>query len=321
MRDFFNTIGNWFVENWRTIVDFFAIAILGFLLVKIVLAIVKRQLKRTKIEKTIQTFILSISKFVLYLILIVCVLSSVGVSITGLTVVISAISLAITLALQDSLKNLVNGFIIISTKLVKEGDWVKIGDMEGTVKGVRMLYIILQTADNKKITIPNSTVIGKEIVNYNVYKSRRVDLTFDIAYDSNVDKAKEIVLNVVDCCENVFIDPKPSVVLSSLNDSSITLTLKVWCNAQDYWDTKWFLLDNIFNEFKRNNITIPFNQLEVCLVDNKKETYIREEKLEKKENHKVKTKDDADIIEIFNKKIKKVTASKNKKKNSKKDGK
>ncbi len=321
MKDFFNSIGNWFVENWKTIVSFFAIVILGILVVKIVLAIVKRQLKRTKIERTIQTFILSIAKFVLYLILIVCALSSVEVSITGLTVVISAISLAITLALQDSLKNLVNGFIIISTKLVKEGDWVKIGDMEGTVKDVRMLYIVLQTADNKKITIPNSTVIGKEIVNYNVYKTRRVDLTFDIAYDSNVDLAKEIVLNVVDCCQNVFLEPKPSVVLSSLNESSITLTLKVWCNSSDYWDTKWFLLDNIFNEFKRNNITIPFNQLEVCLVDNKKDTYIRKQKLEKSSTHKIKIKEDEDIIEVFNKKLKKVVTKKNKVKKDKKDGK
>ena len=160
MIDFFNSIGNWFLNNWQPIATTIAIIFFGLLIVKIILAIVKRQFAKTKMEKTVQSFILSILRFVLYLILIVAILSSLGISITGLTVVISAVSLAISLALQDSLKNLVNGFIIISTKLIKEGDWVEIAGKEGTVKDVRMLYTVLQTADNKRITIPNLKILN-----------------------------------------------------------------------------------------------------------------------------------------------------------------
>ena len=221
MVDFFNSIGDWFLQNWQIIVKTLAIILVGIILVKIVLALIKRQLYKTKLEKTVQTFILSVLKFLLWLILIFAVIASLGVSITGLTVVLSAVSLAISLALQDSLKNLVNGFVIITTKLVKAGDWVIIGDAEGSVKDVKMLYTILQTADNKRISIPNSSVIGQQITNFNVNKSRRIDLNFDIAYNSNVDLAKETILNVVDSCGAVFDNPKPSCVLSSLNNSRL----------------------------------------------------------------------------------------------------
>lgn len=318
MENFFSNVGDWFLQNWQIIVKTLAIVIVGVILIKIILAIIKRQFNKTKMEKTVQTFILSVLKFLLWLILIFAVISSLGISITGLTVVLSAVSLAVSLALQDSLKNLVNGFVIITTKLVKAGDWVKIGDAEGTVKDVKMLYTILQTADNKRITIPNSSIIGSEITNYNVNKSRRIDLTFDISYNSDVDLAKQTILDVVDSCAAVFDDPKPSCVLSSLNESSITLTLKIWCLSSDYWDTKWYLIDNIFNELKRNNITIPFNQLEVALVDPNKKSYVREQKLTKVETHKKKVEEEDDIISSFNKSIRHATELEKIKKEKKK---
>jgi len=305
MKNFFDSIGNWFLDNWRPIVKVALIVVLGFLIVKIILAIIKRQLRKTKLEKTVQTFICSILKFVLYLILIFCIISSLGVSVTGLTVVISAVSLAISLALQDSLKNLVNGFVIISTGLIKQGDWVKIGSEEGSVQDVRMLYTVLVTSDNKRITIPNSSIIGSTITNYNVLQNRRLDFEFDIAYDSNVDLAKQVVFDVINSCEMVYENPAPSVVLSKLGESSITLTAKVWCSSGDYWNTKWYIIDNVFNEFKRNNICIPFNQLEVALVDPNKKSYVRQSAITKKDEHKAKIDNDEDIITTINKQLKK----------------
>lgn len=316
---FFESIGNWFLDNWQPIVTTLAIIIFGLIIVKIILAIIRRQLSKTKMEKTVQSFAMSILKFVLYLILIFCVISSLGVSVTGLTVVISAASLAISLAMQDSLKNLVNGFIIISTKLFKEGDWVKIGGEEGSVVKVSMLYTTLKTGDNKRVTIPNSTVLSNDVTNFNVLKTRRVDLTFDISYNSNVDQAKEIINNVISSCENVLEDPKSSVVLSNLGASAVTLSVKVWVNAGDYWDTKWYLIDNIFNEFKRNNISIPYNQLEVALVEPNQKSYVREATLTPATSHKVKPEEEDDIISSFNKTLKKATKRTKKNKKSTED--
>lgn len=297
MKEFFESVGNWFVDNWQPIVTTVAIIILGLILVKIILAIVKRQLSKTKIEKTIQSFVCSILKFVLYLILIFCIISSLGISITGLTVVFSAVSLAISLSLQDSLKNLVNGFVLISTSIIKQGDWVEIAGKEGSVLDVRMIYTVLKTADNKKILIPNSSVMSGSIVNFNTLGYRRVDLDFTIAYDSDVDKAKQVIKDVIASCEMVYDDPAPSVVLSNLGDSSITITTKVWCSSEDYWDTKWYMIDNVFNELKRNNISIPFNQLEVAIVDNnKKKNYVRKDGLKPATEHKQKPAEEGDIL-------------------------
>ncbi|MBR4004170.1 MAG: mechanosensitive ion channel family protein, partial [Clostridia bacterium] len=251
MKEFFNSIGNWFENNWRPIVTVVAIAVIGFILVKLILALVKRQLGKTKLDKALQGFVLSILKFVLYLILIFSIISSLGISITGLTVVATALSLAISLALQDSLKNLVNGFIVISTGLLKQGDWVKVAGVEGSVIDVKMLFTVLKTGDNKKITIPNSTILSSEVINYNTLKSRRVDMDFTIAYNSNVDLAKKVINEVLDSCEMVYTDPAPSVVLSNLGESALTITVKVWCSSDDYWDTKWYVIDHVFNELKR----------------------------------------------------------------------
>ena len=318
MKAFFESVGNWFLNNWQPIVTTLAIIILGMIIVKIVLAILRRQLNKTKLDKAVQGFVISILKFVLYLILIFCVIASLGIDVTGFTVVITALSLAISLAIQDSIKNLVNGFIIISTKLLNRGDWVEIGGVEGSVVEIRMLYVVLKTADNKRITIPNSNILTKEIVNFNINKTRRVDLTFDVSYNSNVDKAKQIINDVISSYQPIYNDPAPSVVISNLGASSVTLTVKVWCHADDYWDTKWYMIDQVFNEFKRNDICIPFNQLEVALVDPNKQTYVREETLTKAENHKVKPEEEDDIISSFNKTLKKATKKSKEKKAQKK---
>ena len=317
MKAFFENIGNWFLNNWQPIVTTLAIIIFGLIIVKVILALIKRQLGKTKLDKAVQGFVISILKFVLYLILIFCVISSLGISVTGLTVVISAVSLAISLALQDSLKNLVNGFIIISTKLLNRGDWVQIGSVEGSVVEVRMLYVVLKTGDNKRITIPNSAILTKEIVNFNINKTRRVDLTFDISYNSDVDKAKQIVKDVIASCESIYNDPEPSVVLSNLGASSVTLSVKVWCHADDYWNTKWYMIDNVFNEFKRNEVVIPYNQLEVALVEPNQKAHVREQLLEKVEEHKIKPEEDDDILSTFNKTLKKATKKSKEKKQKK----
>jgi len=319
MKEFFNSIGNWFENNWKPIVTVVAIAVIGFILVKLVLALVKRQLGKTKLDKALQGFVLSILKFVLYLILIFSIISSLGISITGLTVVATALSLAISLALQDSLKNLVNGFIVISTGLLKQGDWVKVAGVEGSVIDVKMLFTVLKTGDNKKITIPNSTILSSEVINYNTLKSRRVDMDFTIAYNSNVDLAKQIINEVLDSCEMVYTDPAPSVVLSNLGESALTITVKVWCDVSDYWDTKWYVIDHVFNELKRNDISIPFNQLEVDIVEPNQKTYVREEKITAAKTHKVKAAEEDDIISSINKKLKKVTKITKKKNKNKKE--
>lgn len=282
-----NTIVNWFSANWWNIVSAILVFVVGVIVIKVLLSLISKFLAKTKLEKAAQGFVRSVLKFVLWLILILVVLSSLGVSITGFVVVISAASLAISLALESSLSNLVNGFLIITTQIFKEGDYVIVGGKEGTIKTIRMLYTVLQTGDGKIITIPNSSVMNGEIVNFTTTPTRRLDIDIEVAYSTDVEKVKKVISEVVDSCEHVLADPQPLITLKTLGQSSITILTRVWVENDNYWTTNWYLVDHIFNELKRNGIEIPYNQLDVYVKPSPDKVVFRKEPLPEKKEHKV----------------------------------
>lgn len=282
-----NTIVNWISANGWNIVKAVLVFVIGVIVVKVLLSLISKFLSRTKMEKAAQGFIKSVLKFVLWLLLILIVISSLGVSITGFVVVLSAASLAISLALESSLSNLVNGFLIISTQIFKEGDYVIIAGKEGTVQTIRMLYSVLKTGDGKIITIPNSSVMNSEIINFTSTPTRRLDVNIEVSYSSDIEKAKKIIMDVIDSCEDVLADPAPVVTLTTLGASSVTIMARVWVENSKYHPTNWYLTDHIFNELKRNDISIPYNQLDVFIKQKPDEVVFRKEPLPEKKEHKV----------------------------------
>ena len=308
-----NTVVNWLSANWWNIASAFIIFVVGIIAIRIVLSVISKILSKTKLEKAAQGFVRSVLKFVLWLILILVVLSSVGVSITGFVVVISAASLAISLALESSLSNLVNGFLIITTQIFKEGDYVIVAGKEGTIKTIRMLYTVLQTGDGKIITIPNSSVMKSEIVNFTSTPTRRLDLDIEVSYSTDVEKVKKVIREVVDSCEYVLAEPQPLITLKALGQSSITILTRVWVENKNYWSTNWYLIDNIFNELKRNNIDIPFNQLDVYLKPEPDKVVYRKEPLPKNVEHKVIKNKEENLLESLGIKTDKLFKNKTKK--------
>ena len=257
------SLKTFFLDNWLNVVYFFVALFIGIVLVKIILRITRSVLARSKIEKITQSFLLSLLKFVLYLLLVLILAQIIGIPITGLVALISAAGLAVSLALQDSLSNLANGIIIISTKPFHEGDYVEINGVEGTVKNIRMLTTALVTPDNKLIVLPNSNIVTNEIVNYNVLGRRRVDLTFSVAYESDLKQVCGIISEVIRSDGRTLEDPAPTVRLANMGASAIEISASCWCDAEDYWDIYYYILDKVFNEFKKNSISVPFQQMEV----------------------------------------------------------
>lgn len=254
-----------FTGNGWAILGFFVTLIVGFIIVKLLIKLCRKLLAKTKLERIAQKFILSIVKVALYLIWILILLSELGISITGIVAALSAAVLAVGLALQDSLANLANGIIIVSGKFFKEGDYIYVDGVEGTVKNINLLSTTILTSDNKTITLPNSHIVNNPMTNFNREKTRRVDLEFDVAYDTDVEKAKSVINEVVQSDGRIYLEPKPFMGLKSLNENSIKIVLNVWVDNEDYWDVYYYLIENIFNQLKKNNISIPFNQLEVRL--------------------------------------------------------
>lgn len=264
-QNIWNTIKNFFTNNawaWR-IVLFFAVLVIGFILVKIIMNIVRKVLGKTKMEKIAQQFLCAILKFVLYLVFILVLLKIVGVDISGIITACSAIILAIGLALENCIANLATGIIIVATHMFKKGDYVIAGGYEGNITNINFLFTTIMTVDNKKVTIPNNTILNSSVVNAGANLTRRVDFTFSVAYESDVEKVKKIVVDVMLSNGNVLKDPAPFCRLKTLGSSSIDFFANCWCDTEDYWDTYYYVMENVYNEFKRNEISVPYNQLEV----------------------------------------------------------
>lgn len=258
-----NDIVSFFENNVWNIVLFFAVLFIGIIIIKIFLNILKRIFNRTRIDKIALGFVLTILKVALYFCLILILLSIMGIQITGILTALSAVILAVGLALQGIIANAANGFVVVSSKMFKKGDYIKVDGQEGTVLQINFLYTTIISPDNKRITIPNSTIVNNSVVDYDTCDTRRVEWRFTVAYESDVEKVKKLVKDCLISNGKVRLDPEPFCRLISLNDSSIEFVARCWCDSEDYWDVYFDVLELVYNELKRHNISIPYNQLEI----------------------------------------------------------
>ena len=262
-KKLWNDIVLFFESNIWNIVLFFAVLVIGTIVVKIIINITKRMLAKTKMEQITQGFISAIIKVILYLVLVLMLLSIIGIQISGIITALSAVVLAVGMALQGIIANVANGMVIVSSHIFKKGDFISVGGVSGSVENINFLFTTLKTPDSRKVTIPNSTIINSEVTNNGTYDSRRVEFTFPVAYESDVEKVKEIVIDVIKSNGNVYFDPEPFCRLKNLGASSIDFFAHCWCDSSDYWDVYYYVMENVYNEFKRNGISIPYNQLEI----------------------------------------------------------
>ena len=276
---FWNKVGNFFSSNVWNIVTFFAVLIIGIIVIKVVVSVMRKVLTRTKVEEVARNFILAILKFILWLILVLILLSVIGVKVTGIVTALSAAILAVGMALQSNIANIANGIVIVVTKMFKKGDYIIVGDKEGSIIEINFLFTTLFTPDNKKITIPNSTIVNSAVVNAGANAKRRVNFTFPVAYESDVELVKKIVIDVMTSNGKVYLDPPPFCKLKEFGASSIDFFANCWCDSADYWDVYYYVIENVFNEFKRHGVSIPFAQVEVRTLTGEIEMPYREEPL------------------------------------------
>lgn len=260
-----DSIVDFFKSNVWNIVLFFAVLFLGIAVIKIIINIMNKVFNKAKMEKIAQQFIMGAVKVFLYLILVLTLLSIIGIEVTGIITALSALILAVGMALQSNIANLANGVIIVATKMFKKGDWISVNGVSGGIVDINFFFTTVNTADNKRITIPNSAIVNSEVENAGANKTRRVDFTFSVAYETDVELVKKIVIDVMKSNGKVIDNDKntPFCRLKTLGSSSIDFFANCWCDKEDYWDVYYYVVENVYNEFKRNDISIPYNQLEV----------------------------------------------------------
>ena len=237
--------------------------IIGALLAKLLQKAVKRGMKRSNIDDTAIGFFQSLIRVILYTVLIVICLSILKVPMSSIVAVIGAAGLAIGLALQNSLSNLAGGFIILFSKPFKAGDYIETSGVSGTVESVGILYTRIITPDNKTVYIPNGTISASVISNYTEKKLRRLDLEFSISYESDFDKARNLIRQTINESEIALKEPEPLVRMGRQDDSAIIIFTYVWVDSSNYWELRYTLLENVKKQFDANGISIPFPQVDV----------------------------------------------------------
>ncbi len=259
-----------FVNNTGlTIVRTLAFLVLGLVVIRIVQIIARSvTLKTNKLDRAASSFVLSILSVVLYIALVIVIVSSLGFSTASIIAAFSAVALAVALALKDSLGSLANGVIIIFSKPFKKGDSIKISGYTGTVQEIRLFNTKLLTADNDTVIIPNSEVLGSDLVNYSTMPIRRIVFNFTAAYGEDPEKVKKAVLDGVKAIPNVLDPPAPSCVITDYEDSAVGYSVRLWTPNEFYWDTHAAVRDTVLKVLNENNIEIPYNRLEVTMRPN-----------------------------------------------------
>lgn len=258
---------NWFLSNggWQFLVRIALTVIIGFLIIKLILSIINKIVARSKLkdQKLAGRFIYNIAKVALLVIYFIAVLTVLGIDTSSLVAVLAASSLAVSLALQSIMTNFASGMIIVGNKPFKEGDYISVGDYSGTVTNITLHSTTLVTPDNKVVIIPNSDISGGTVVNYSAMPERRLDLEFTVAYGTNVEKVKKVLTKVLEEHPLVLHDKDYNVRLSAEDASALRFICRCWVKNEDYWTVNFDLHENVVAAFKKANIEIPFNQLDV----------------------------------------------------------
>lgn len=249
----------------------FLVLIIGVWLIKVIRKILKKTLSKANADIGVVQFLDSFAKTGLYIILLFIIANTFGLEAASIVAVIGSAGLAIGLALQGSLSNLAGGVLILLLKPFKVGDYIKEDSNanEGTVKEITMFYTKLVTGDNKTIVIPNGTLANNSMTNFTTATFRRLDFVFGISYDSDIQKAKEILLNLMKEDADTLKDKDYDVYVNELAASSINIGARCYVSTADYWNVKWRLTEKVKEEFDKNNIDIPYNQLDIHVKESK----------------------------------------------------
>lgn len=257
-----------FLDFLPTLLTAAIVYILGCVVNKVIIRLLGKGLKHSRIDKTVHGFLESVVKVTLLCLIVIIVLAILGIPTTSIIAVLGSAGIAIGLALKDSLSNIAGGVIVLMGKTFRVGDYVSINETEGVVREISIFSTNMVTVDNKSIYIPNGIVANATIVNFTKEKTRRVDHTMSISYDNDVKKAISVIKSVLDNNAKILVSPEPFVRICAYSASSVDITVRAWVNSDDYWDVYFDLLEEIKEAFDKNSIVIPYNQIDVHMIGN-----------------------------------------------------
>lgn len=266
MRTILDKFIEWCASTVGTIVWALIVWVIGKKILKALLKVLGKALDRSRLDEGVTKFMLSLSRFAGNVVLVIMIIDILGFDTTSFIAVLGSAGIALGMSLQGSLANVAGGILILLFKPFAVGDYIVAGGYEGNVTTIDLLYTKLITIDNKMVTIPNGTLSNSSIVNVASQPQRRLDIQIGIGYSSNLKLAKRLLLDAMNKQAGVLTDKDIMVVVKSLDDSCVTLETRCWVMTSDYWNVRFALLEGYKETFDDNGIEIPFNQMDVHIV-------------------------------------------------------
>ena len=254
---------DWLKDFLPNLLGAILILIVGMWLSKVISSITSKAMEKAKIGKEVVTFAHSFVKNAVKILVIVAAVGTLGFNIASLITALGAATVAIGLALQDSLKNIASGVTILINKPFKVGDFIEAGNLQGTVTRIDIASTHLLTLDNKEIIIPNSNIASSNLVNYSSQEKRRVDLSYGVSYKSDIDFVRSVIKKVIAEQNLIFTDPEPFIAVGKHGDNSIEIVVRIWCKTSNYWSVYHYMQENVKKAFDKNKIEIPFTQIDI----------------------------------------------------------
>lgn len=242
---------------------------IGCFIIKQINRLVAKILEKRKVEPSVQTFLKSLVKILLNMILAFAVISKLGVETTSFAALMASAGVAIGMALSGNLSNFAGGLIILVFKPFKVGDYIEGPDVNGTVKEIQIFHTILSTLDNRMIYVPNGILNNNAITNYSKQETRRVDWVFGVEYGEEIGKVRAVIQRIIKNDPRILDIPAPLIALSTLNASSVDITVRVWVKASDYWSVLFDINEIVYDTFNKEGINFPFPQLTVHQTSSK----------------------------------------------------
>lgn len=251
------------------IIGALAVLVFGWMIIKFIVRGFRKTMTKRNIEDTAKIFLSNLLGIILKIAVVISAVSILGVEMASFVAILAAMAFAVGLALQGSLSNFAGGVLIILFRLFKKGDFIEAQGQMGTVEKIEVFHTTLKTPQNQVIIIPNGGLANNTIKNFSVNPTRRADWSFGIGYESDVEKAKKIILDILKKDKRVLKDPEPFAKIGELADSSVNITTRAWVNSGDFWPVMFDTTEAVKKAFDKQKISIPYPQMDVHLKNKK----------------------------------------------------
>ena len=231
-------------------------------IVRVVTMLVGRALKRTKLDESVHRLIKTILRFLLYFVALLVIASYLGVDVTALVALLSVLTLAVSLSVQNALSNVAGGLLVMGTKPFKKGDYVSVDGMTGVVDEITMVYTRLHTLDNRSVLIPNSKVAAATVENYSSYPKRRLELTVSASYDADPERVMQALRSAIECCEPLKGE-EICVAIEDFGDSAIAYHVHFWVASSRLIEARFELRTRIWEAFRDAGVEMTYPHLNV----------------------------------------------------------